>query len=258
MDGNALNKHDIFRWRLHAKSDGYRRHLDYAIQAIYASQKCGKSILSWSAGKDSTAMVHLVKTLYPKIPIMIQFDDCDWPEKREYVKQVTQTQGWPYHAVEPNFSVWEKLLSCQIGFENICSQSHGVTQDSFISLLNAKQNELGCSVVFLGLRSQESHSRYLNLAKRGELYQLKNGEWRCCPLGRWTTEDVFAYHVIHDIEINPCYFNNRFFHPEEIRLSWALPTPTGIRYGDMQHIRFYYPEQYQRLREIGGNLQHAF
>lgn len=196
-------------------------------------------------------MTHLIKELYPETPIMIQFDDCDWPEKRVYAERVAHAQGWNFHRVEPGFSVWERSYSCQLGFENICTQTHVFTQDSFLAVLHEKQQELDCSVVFLGLRSQESRSRYLNLAKRGELYQLKNGEWRCCPLGRWTAEDVFAYLIEHEIEINPCYFYNRFHTPEDIRLCWALPTPTGIRYGDLEHIRFYYPKQFQRLRDRG-------
>lgn len=238
-------------WKLRAKTLEYKRHLEYAKQGIHQAVTHGKSIISWSTGKDSTAMTHLILSLYPETPIMIQFDDCDWPEKRQYAERVAQAQGWTYHAVEPDFSVWEKSLTCHIGFEDVCAQSHEFTQDSFLSLLNAKQQELGCSIVFLGLRSQESRSRYFNLAKRGELYQLKNGEWRCCPLGRWTTEDVFAYFIENDIEINPCYFYNRFQPPEHIRLCWALPTPTGIRYGDLEHIRFYYPKQFQRLRNRG-------
>lgn len=238
-------------WKLRLKTSEYRRHVDYTKQIIHAAQEKGKCVISWSAGKDSTAMTHLIKALYPEMPIIIQFDDCDWPEKRPYAERVAKAHGWDFHAVEPSFSVWEKSLQCQIGFDNICAQSHKLTKDSFLSLLNDKQRELGCQVVFLGLRSQESRSRRLNLATRGELYQLKNGEWRCCPLARWTPEDVFAYLIDHDVEINPCYFYNRFQPPEKIRLSWALPTQTGIRYGDLEHIRFYYPKQFQRLRNRG-------
>jgi len=238
-------------WKVRTKSLEYKRHLEYAKQAIHRALEKGKCIISWSAGKDSTAMTHLIRSLYPEIPIMIQFDDCDWPEKREYAERVALSQGWHLHIVEPDFSVWERSLSCNIGFDDVCAQSHEFTQDSFLSLLNKKQQELGCNVVFMGLRAEESRARKMNLMKRGEIYQLKNGEWRCCPLGRWDSVDVFAYLTEHDIEINPCYFYNRFQSPEDIRLCWALPTPTGIRYGDMEHIRHYYPKQFRRLRERG-------
>jgi hypothetical protein len=61
---------------------------------------------------------------------------------------------------------------------------------------------------------------------------------------------VFAYLVENDVEINPCYFHNRFWRPEEIRLSWAIPTPTSVRYGYVEHLRHYYPEQFRKIREL--------
>jgi 3'-phosphoadenosine 5'-phosphosulfate sulfotransferase (PAPS reductase)/FAD synthetase len=241
----------IMQWRLHANSDEYRKHIAHSRKIIHHAHEKGKCVLSWSAGKDSTAMTHLVKSIYPETPIIIQFDDCDWPEKREYVKRVSNRHGWKYYLVEPNFSVWENSLKYNIGFDYICATNHEFTKNTFLSLLNTKQKEIGCSVVFMGLRSQESHARSFNLKNRGELYQLKNKEWRCCPIGAWKVEDVFAYLIENDIEINPCYFHNRFKQPEDIRLCWALPMPAGITKGDLEHIRFYYPSQFQRLRSRG-------
>jgi 3'-phosphoadenosine 5'-phosphosulfate sulfotransferase (PAPS reductase)/FAD synthetase len=238
-------------WKLRSKTFEYKRHLDQAKRIIYNALEKGNGVISWSSGKDSTAMTHLIKSISPEIPIIIQFDDCDWPEKKLYVERVSQTQNWNYHVAEPDFSVWGKSFEYKIGDENICSQNHIFTQESFLSLLRLKQNELGCDLIFLGLRAEESHSRYLNIIKRGSLYQVKNEDWHCLPLANWSVEDVFAYLVENDIEINPCYFHNRFYPPEKIRLSWAIPTQTGIRYGDLEHIRFYYPEQFQRLRDRG-------
>lgn len=246
-----MNNLNVIKWERRGKTREFQRHLAYAIDAIHAAQKHGQGVISWSTGKDSTAMTHLIKVLYPETPIMIQFDDCDWPEKRQYAERVAHAHGWTFHAVEPSFSVWERSLDCNIGFDDVCAQSSSFTQDSFLTVLHEKQQELGANLVYLGLRSEESHARKLNMATRGEVYQLKNGEWRCCPLGRWTAEDVFAYLTMYKVEINPCYFYNKFNPPEKIRLCWALPTPTGIRFGDMQHIRAYYPQQFRRLRDRG-------
>jgi 3'-phosphoadenosine 5'-phosphosulfate sulfotransferase (PAPS reductase)/FAD synthetase len=196
-------------------------------------------------------MVHMVKATSPTVPIMVQFDDCDWPEKRPYIERVAAAQGWTYYAVEPDFSVWEAAARARLGMDNICAQAHHLTRDSFLRPLDDKRQELGCDGVFLGLRAAESHARAMNIYTRGMLYDRKDGTRRCCPLAFWTTEDVFAYLTEHEVEINPCYFNNALRPPEDIRLSWALPTPTGIRYGDMAHLRRYYPRQFQRLRDLG-------
>jgi len=237
-------------WRLRAKTDEYHRHIEYAIEAINAAEKTAKMVVSWSTGKDSTAMTHLIQELYPDTPIMIQFDDCDWPTKRAYADRVVAAQGWNVHRVEPEFSVWERMQTGRIGEDAFCAQSHSLTQDAFLRPLAATQHTLNCDGVYIGLRAQESRARNVHLRSRGELYQLASGEWRCCPLARWTAEDVFAYLLQHGVEINPCYFNNRFLPPEDIRVSWAVPTPTSVRFGDMEHLRYYYPAQYRRIKDM--------
>jgi 3'-phosphoadenosine 5'-phosphosulfate sulfotransferase (PAPS reductase)/FAD synthetase len=238
-------------WKLRACCSEYHKHVAVGLKVVHEALESGRWVLSWSGGKDSTAMVHLVRSVALDIPIMVQFDDCDWPEKRPYIDRVAKSQGWEYHAVEPTFSVWEAASRLRLGMDNICAQSHALTKDSFLRLLDEKRRQLGCDGVFLGLRAAESRSRAMNAYTRGMLYERKDGTRRCCPLVFWTVEDVFAYLVEHAIEINPCYLNNGLRKPEEIRLSWALPTPTGIRYGDMSHLRRYYPRQFRRLRDLG-------
>lgn len=196
-------------------------------------------------------MTHLVRSIYPDTPIMIQFDDCDWPTKRAYAKRVIEAQAWDVHIVEPEFSVWERMQQGTIGEDEFCAQTHSLTQDAFLRPLAKMQHSLGCNGVFMGLRAEESKARKAHLSRRGELYQLASGEWRCCPLARWTSEDVFAYLTEHGVEINPCYFNNRFLPPEDIRVSWAIPTPKGLSHGDMEHFRHYYPAQFRKMRDMG-------
>jgi len=242
---------DRLRWKLRATMPEYRRHLGYAVSAIHAAHETARFVVSWSTGKDSTAMTHLILSLYPETPVMIQFDDCDWPTKRAYADRVCAAQGWPVHYVEPDFSVWARMQAGRIGEDDFCAQSHSLTQDAFLQPLAAKQRELECGGVYMGLRSDESKARNVHLRSRGELYQIVCGEWRCCPLARWTGEDVFAYLTAHKVEVNPCYFNNRFLPPEEIRVSWAIPTPSSLVHGDMEHYRHYYPQQFRRMREMG-------
>lgn len=253
MQGIIMNKMetDILRWKIHSSFKGYKCRVSRAIDIIGDAENLAKFVLTWSGGKDSTAMVHLVLSAFPETPIMVQFDDCDWPEKRPYIYRVASKEKWKIHEVIPDFSVWDRMKSGRIGEEDFCSTSHKLTQDAFLKPLSDEQKSLGCDGVYMGLRSEESKNRKAHLNRRGTLYQLKSGEWRCCPIAGWTTDDVFAYHVENEIEINPCYFKNRFFKPEQIRLSWAIPTPTSIRFGDMEHFKHYYPEQFRRMRDIG-------
>lgn len=246
-----MTANDILRWRLHAASREYRSHVDRARDIVRQAVGTASFCLSWSGGKDSTAMVHLVRSVAPETPIMIQFDDCDWPEKRPYVERVCAALGLSVCSVEPDFSVWQRMRTGRIGEENFCDISHELTREAFLRPLADAQHELGCDGVFLGLRIEESRNRRIHLCLRGGLYQIASGDWHCCPLAHWTAEDVFAYLIAHGIEINPCYGQNRFLSPEEIRISWAVPTPTSLGRGAVEHLRHYYPVQFQRMRDLG-------
>jgi len=240
----------MLEWSLHSRSHAFRRMVAEAEAVLREAGSCASFALSWSTGKDSTAAVHIARSIMPDAPILIQFDDCDWPTKRPYAERIAKSLGWAYTAVEPGFSVWDRARTARLGDEELCAQTHDLTRDSFLRPLDEARAELGCDGVVLGLRIAESRARKLNLAGRGPIYETVSGGWRCNPLWRWSATDVFAYHVSHGLEINPLYFNNRLHAPEDIRLSWALPTPGGLRHGDMEHMRIYWPEQYQRLREV--------
>jgi 3'-phosphoadenosine 5'-phosphosulfate sulfotransferase (PAPS reductase)/FAD synthetase len=247
-----MNDTHILGWRVHAKTRAFkqkvRESIEITTEALFDSDV--RFCIMWSGGKDSTAMTHIVKSLLPTCPIVSQFDDCDWPEKSPYMERVAAEQGWTIHRVEPEFSVWERTKMFQIGDEDLCKKSHPLTREAFLDVLHEEQEKLGCSGAFIGLRSQESPGRRKNFQARGHIYQLNNGKWHCCPLSSWTSQDVFAYLSAVDIEINPCYFKNAIWEPEEIRLSWALPT-IWWKGQDIEHLRRYYPEQFRRLRERG-------
>src|SRR3990167_237305 len=195
-------------WRLHAASRDYRLAVENAAHIIDCALTKGPFIISWSGGKDSTAVCHIVKSIGANTPIVVQFDDCDWPEKKPYIQAVCKAQGWIIHEVYPSFSVWEFASKYKIGFDALTDANHSLTRESFLVPLEQERQRLKCIGSFLGLRSEESRARKLNHAMRGPLYQLKNGTWHCSPLSNWRTETVFAYLVDHGIAVNPCYLKN--------------------------------------------------
>jgi 3'-phosphoadenosine 5'-phosphosulfate sulfotransferase (PAPS reductase)/FAD synthetase len=209
--------------------------------------------VSWSSGKDSTVLVHLVKSIIPDALIISQIDDCDWPEKRPYVDRLMDIFGWKVFFAYPDFSVKDMILSENIIDVDICDLSHNITKRGFIEPLREMQKALNVEGVFLGLRSSESNARRLNFIKKGNLYDGSDHIYRCLPLEDWKAIDCFAYLASNGIEINPCYFYNRFLAPEEIRLCWAIPSFKNPYPGrpsmTEEHFRYYYSEQWETLRE---------
>lgn len=247
-----MKQQKIFEWKIRSKHIEFKKRLKGAITIINKAKNLGiKFAISWSGGKDSTAMVHLIKSVWPECPIIVQFDDCDWPEKKPYIYRVIKKMNWKIYEAIPDFSVKQAIFNCDIGNEDICSKTHKLTKYGFLKPLDDIQKILECEGAFLGLRKLESKRRGRNYKYNGNLYRLKSGEYICTPVVHFDAVDIFAYLVSNDIEINPCYFNNAFKTPEKIRLAWAIPSIYGIGQGDIEHIRKYYPKYFNELRERG-------
>lgn len=239
-------------WRLYSQTYEYKKTLKSAITITQMAKDSGKKYaVFWSGGKDSTVMTHLVKSLWKECEVVTQFDDCDWPEKKPYIVSVANKFNWVVNEVCPDFSVWEYVKKCKLDIENLCSKKHNLTQESFLKPLDEMKKQLECIGSFIGLRKMESNARNRNYKFHGHTYTVKSGETICMPLTHLDAKDVFAYLVSNDIEINPCYLKNSFKSPEEIRLSWALPTMSGISRGELEHMRMYYPEHFRKFRKMG-------
>lgn len=239
-------------WRLHAKTAAFRKAVLLAESIVRrAAIKCPTLAVCWSGGKDSTAMAHLVRRIVPDAKLVVQFDDCDWPGKRPYIDEVCGRFHWTIHAVEPDFSVWEAMKQeGNIGNADFCSLRHWITREAFIQPLESAMHLVGARCVCIGLRDLESKTRKINSARRGTVYQLANGSWRCLPMAKWTARDVFAYLILNNIPINPYYLSDPMLHPEDVRLSWAIPVASGCD-GGMEKFRRTYPERFRALRDLG-------
>ena len=51
----------------------------------------GKVYVSFSGGKDSTVLLHLVRSLYPEVPAVFVDTGLEYPEVRQFVKQTENT-----------------------------------------------------------------------------------------------------------------------------------------------------------------------
>lgn len=108
--------------------------------------------------------------------------------------------------------------------------------------------------VMLGLRRDESKSRRIVWATRGECYAVRDGSLRCLPIGDWTGMDVFALIVSTGVPYFHVYDNDSHCMPHEQRTAWML-NPRFISRGAATFLRAHYAAQFWQLCDINPALR---
>ena len=61
------------------------KNLSQNIQDLYCSDQI-PWVIGYSGGKDSTVLLHLVRSIYPDVPAVFVDTGLEYPEIREFVK----------------------------------------------------------------------------------------------------------------------------------------------------------------------------
>lgn len=244
-------------WRdvylLHAKSRSFQKKVDEALSVI-EKHVTPNSLVSWSGGKDSTVLTHLVNTVHPT-RCASQIDDTDFPNLENYVLSTAENQGWNVDIITPPYSVFEILKT--VDFTECNLVKGNPASDVFYMVMNRYVKECGVDVQFWGLRNEESKGRFYNHQKMGSFYfNQTTGTNICTPLSIWTAKDVFAYLFSRGIPIFEVYFKTKFVgSPEGIRLDWFVPFEANRNGQGYAWLKYYYPELYVKLASVNPKIR---
>ena len=246
-------------WRqtfaLRARSREFLLRVDAAKRiAARELEHSASPMVGWSAGKDSTALAHLVTVgLGAKhVVLMSEKDDLDYPGEEAYVTDLAAEWGARLNIVRPDVSPAEWIAS-RAAFmsagEDIHSRSAGLSKACFYGVV--EHANAGNDLLLLGLRADESGRRSNLLRRKGSTYTLKSGARRAHPLAEWSGLDVFAYLEAAGVEplhVYKCIALMHRHQPWMIRKSWWLPGANAGKSGHMTWLRRYYPSLYERAK----------
>lgn len=193
--------------------------------------KCNNPYVAWSTGKDSTAVLGLVREIadIPAVHIDTGVELPGTDETREKMDNVI------HFCPEKGFFEIAEIYG--LGTKE-------TRKSRFVSEFEKKHSFNG---VFIGLRAEESLTRRYN-AKRGSIYQRKDGFWVCMPIINWTIKDVFAYLFSKGLPIHPHYLKDGPFPTEQRRVgSYVSSRNRGAEYGRFVQLKYFYPEIYDEL-----------
>lgn len=247
-----LEEWRLEQYRLHARLSGHQRLVQKALNLIEEALTLERTwYVSWSGGKDSNALLHLVRRVKPDIPICHVDTDLDYPDCRQQVSRWIGEWGIAEQTtvLRPEVSPWE-IIDRHGGPESqVNNASSELDRKCFFEPIEQYVQENGYTGVFMGLRADESYGRRMNRKMRGAIYETLDGLMRCNPLSDWKTPDVWAYTLANDIPWLPVYDKSRGHpNPERIREGWYPIGGFQVSQGGLVWLRANYPELYQDLK----------
>lgn len=102
------------------------------IVEFYERYPC-KIYVSFSGGKDSTVLLHLVRKLYPDTPAVFVDTGLEYPELRDFVKSIDNVV-W----IKPKMN-FRKVIETY-GYPIISKEVSGVVKDARAAIKNGKEN----------------------------------------------------------------------------------------------------------------------
>ena len=220
----------------HMSLDHKIMHSKKVIREFYNAME-GKVSVSFSGGKDSTVMLHLIRSVYPDVPAVFYDTGLEFPEIVSFVKEHENVtiirpgvsfkqviERWGYPVIGKEVAHYTNLAKkgTPSGLQRFTGENSRYDYSKYKYLIDApfKISEYCCNKLkkqpaykyyketgngqFIGSRNEESLRRETAWLEMGEnRYDTKTPTSN--PLSIWKQKDVDAYIERHKLPLSTVY-----------------------------------------------------
>lgn len=185
------------------------RHRAAALDVLTHLDRHG-GYISYSGGADSTVVAHLAHQAHPGIPIVWFDSGLEFPETRTYIADLSARFGWNLRticAIPDALSVMAAAGNWTHASDHpdrAAPEPLDLHQVLITDPSRRARAEFGAAELW-GLRAAESTGRTRLLTRARGQVRRADGTITYAPLWSWSSRDVSAYLVAHDIPPNPVY-----------------------------------------------------
>jgi phosphoadenosine phosphosulfate reductase len=157
-----------------------------------ALQRFEKIGIAWTTGKDSTAILHLIKETFGKVSMPVLHGDTTvkFKEIYDFRDKIAEQWGLNLIVVKPEIPEGFEIASDR---EKCCHLLKTIP-------MQKKIKELGLEAVIVGIRWDEQKARAYE-----DYFSYRKNHCRIHPILHWTEEDVWRYTKERNVPVNPLY-----------------------------------------------------
>lgn len=222
------------------------------IRTALRDQGADKCAVACSFGKDSMAVLHLVREMEPNILVEFTNTGVEFPDTLRHRDRVVKEWELNYVEAKSKDHTFFELVE-KYGFPSrsrLDPKSSGVPKCcEYLKERPAAEiyKQLGVKLIFTGITADESRNRWFLSKRCGNYYYAKTQDlWKCHPIMDWTTEEVWRYTRENGIPINPFY--EKF--PEQ-RVG-CVPCTAYMSWEENMASAF--PKMYSRVQRMRGQV----
>ena len=238
-------------WRLLAMDPYHKRRVEQAKNYIIDALALGAAYVSVSGGKDSVALLHLVRSIAPDTPAWHIDSGMESPDTIAIINQLSGVT-----VVRPELTI-DKMCEMVGAFgysgpNKLDGDWHWSNRDWKSILIQDPAQKLReqhrYTVTFTGMRADESKGRTMMMRKYGAIHRRADGCVFAHPLARWTGQDSLSYCASNGLPISEIYLRPGHVPPADRRTGTMLGGSAATR-GRYTDIKRHHPQTWDLMIE---------